>query len=670
MIGLDLLTSGFSLLIQPGNFLLVLLGTFIGIVFGVIPGLTGTICLVMLLPLTYAMQPVEALMLMGAVYCGAVFGGAISAITLNIPGTPEAICTTFDGYPMARKGLAGKAIGSAVEVSALGGFMSVVVLLFLGPLVAGWALAFSSTEYFSLILMGLCVVSSITGKSLTKGFLSMFLGVLAGTIGMTPITGVTRYTFGSLYLMGRLEFIPIVIGIFAISEFFVRFEEQEELTGGYQARSEWVGLRELWGLKRTIALSGILGYICGAIPGLGATLASFLGYGTARSISRQGGKFGTGVLEGVVAPETANNAATGGAMLPLLTMGIPGGTATAIMLGVLLLHGIEPGPKVFQAHPELLGGATSSMLVANILMLFMGFYFTKVFVGILKIKWGYLIVVILTFCFIGAYSMRANFFDTFTMMAFGVLGYGMRKKGYPLAPLILGVILGHLLEEQFLRTMLRTDNSFFPFIARPISLGFLIFASIILVYPLLGRGKLTIGTSEEGETFDKREFVSLWVLMGICSYAFVEAFNYREPGQAILNSGALWPWISSGNLILLSLIRLTQLMRVRRAKADVSRPSKNAIQKKRAFIGGLWLIGFVAAEWIIGHMFASLIVLPFLIRFSGVTNKKLVWGVPAALMVFTTVLFTVWFYVALPKGMGIFFDVQSAVLFQVETLLR
>ena len=670
MIGWDLLTSGFSLLVQPGNFLLVILGTFIGIVFGVIPGLTGTICLVMLLPLTYAMEPVEALMLMGAVYCGAVFGGAISAITLNIPGTPEAICTTFDGYPMARKGLAGKAIGSAVEVSAFGGFMSVVVLLFLGPLVADWALAFSSAEYFSLIFMGLCVVSSITGKSLIKGFLSMFLGVMVGTIGMTPITGVTRYTFGSLYLMGRLEFIPIVIGIFAVSEFFVRFEEREELTGGYEARSEWVGLKDLWGLKRTIALSGVLGYICGAIPGLGATLASFLGYGTARSISRQGSKFGTGVLEGVVAPETANNAATGGAMLPLLTMGIPGGTATAIMLGVLLLHGIEPGPKVFQAHPELLGGATSSMLVANVLMLFMGFYLTKVFVEILRIKWGYLIVVILTFCFIGAYSMRANFFDTFTMMTFGVLGYGMRKKEYPVAPFILGVILGHLLEEQFLRTMLRTGNSFWPFVARPISLGFLLFALIILIYPLLGRRRLTIGTSEGSGTFDRGEFASLWILVGICSYAFVEAFDYREPGQAILNSGALWPWLASGIIILLSLMRLGQLIQIRKAKAGMPRESKTAVQGKRALIGGLWLMGFLAAEWIVGHMFACLMVLPFLLRFSGVKNKKLVWGVPAALMVFTTVLFTVWFYVALPKGMGIFYDIQSAVLFQVETLLR
>lgn len=655
---------------QPGNFLLVILGTFIGIVFGVIPGLTGTICLVMLLPLTYAMEPVEALMLMGAVYCGAVFGGAISAITLNIPGTPEAICTTFDGYPMARKGLAGKAIGSAVEVSAFGGFMSVVVLLFLGPLVADWALAFSSAEYFSLIFMGLCVVSSITGKSLIKGFLSMFLGVMVGTIGMTPITGVTRYTFGSLYLMGRLEFIPIVIGIFAVSEFFVRFEEREELTGGYEARSEWVGLKDLWGLKRTIALSGVLGYICGAIPGLGATLASFLGYGTARSISRQGSKFGTGVLEGVVAPETANNAATGGAMLPLLTMGIPGGTATAIMLGVLLLHGIEPGPKVFQAHPELLGGATSSMLVANVLMLFMGFYLTKVFVEILRIKWGYLIVVILTFCFIGAYSMRANFFDTFTMMTFGVLGYGMRKKEYPVAPFILGVILGHLLEEQFLRTMLRTGNSFWPFVARPISLGFLLFALIILIYPLLGRRRLTIGTSEGSGTFDRGEFASLWILVGICSYAFVEAFDYREPGQAILNSGALWPWLASGIIILLSLMRLGQLIQIRKAKAGMPRESKTAVQGKRALIGGLWLMGFLAAEWIVGHMFACLMVLPFLLRFSGVKNIKLVWGVPAALMVFTTVLFTVWFYVALPKGMGIFYDIQSAVLFQVETLLR
>ena len=340
------------------------------------------------------------------------------------------------------------------------------------------------------------------------------------------------------------------------------------------------------------------------------------------------------------------------------------------MLGVLLLHGIEPGPKVFQAHPELLGGATSSMLVANVLMLFMGFYLTKVFVEILRIKWGYLIVVILTFCFIGAYSMRANFFDTFTMMTFGVLGYGMRKKEYPVAPFILGVILGHLLEEQFLRTMLRTGNSFWPFVARPISLGFLLFALIILIYPLLGRRRLTIGTSEGSGTFDRGEFASLWILVGICSYAFVEAFDYREPGQAILNSGALWPWLASGIIILLSLMRLGQLIQIRKAKAGMPRESKTAVQGKRALIGGLWLMGFLAAEWIVGHMFACLMVLPFLLRFSGVKNIKLVWGVPAALMVFTTVLFTVWFYVALPKGMGIFYDIQSAVLFQVETLLR
>ena len=668
MTGLELVTAGFAHLVQPTNIFLVVIGTFVGITFGVIPGLTGTICLVMLLPLTYAMHSIEALVLMAAVYCGAVFGGAISAITLNIPGTPEAICTTFDGYPMARKGLAGKAIGSAVEVSALGGFLSVVALLMLGPPMASWALEFSSTEYFSLILMGLCCVSSITGRSLTKGFIAMFLGVLVCTIGMTPITGVTRYTFGSLYLMGRLEFIPIVIGIFAISEFFVRFEEHTETAGGYAARSEWPSLRELWGVKTTIGISGILGYICGAIPGLGATLASFLGYGTARSISKRGPEFGTGILEGVVAPETANNAATGGAMLPLLTLGIPGGTATAIMLGVLLLHGIEPGPKVFQSSPELVGAACASMLVANVLMLFMGFYLARVFAGILKIKWGYLVVVILTFCFIGGFSLRANFFDVFTMVVFGTLGYAMRKNGYPLAPFILGVILGHLLEEHFLRTMLRTDNSFLPFVARPISLGFLVFALVLLVYPLIRRGKIVVATADEAETVGKGEFIGLCTVIGISAYAFIAAFNYREAGQPVLNSGALWPWICALSLICLSSIRLIQAPFFKgEVTAGAPRPP---VHGRKVLTGFLWIVIFVIGELVIGHMFATALILPFLLRFAAVTDKRLMWGVPLGLMVFTTILFTVWFYVALPTGWGFFHDIQAAVLFRVETLFR
>lgn len=668
MEGLQLMALGFQLMFNPLNITLCIVGVFIGIVFGVIPGLTGTICLVMLVPLTYAMQSMQALVLLTAVYCGAVFGGAISAITLNIPGTPEAICTTFDGYPMAQKGLAGKAIGIAVVVSAFGGLMSVIMLLFLGPLVADWALAFSSTEYFSLILMGLCCVSGITGKSLTKGFLSMFLGVLISSVGMTPITGDTRFTFGSIYLASRLEFIPIVIGFFAISEFFVRFEEKTKITDGFDAEAEWPSFKELWELKSTVGISTILGFICGAIPGLGATLASFLGYGAARSYSKQGSKFGTGILEGVAAPETANNAATGGAMLPLLTMGIPGGTATAIMLGVLILHGIDPGPNVFRNNPELISASCSSMILANFLILFMGFFLAKPFAAILKINWGFLVVIILVFCFIGGFSLRSNFFDVYTMLASGVLGYAMRKRGYPLAPLILGVILGHMLEEQFLRTMLRTGNSLLPFITRPISLVFLIFSLVLLVYPLIKRGEIMGSSKDEFKTVSKAEFIGLCLLIGISIYAIILSFEFKTPGRSLLNTGALWPWVCSLALIFLSTIRFSMFKDFNSLLSF--KYSGTSLTKNPVLIGAGWIALFVVAEMVIGHIFATVTVLPFLLRFSGIQNKKLIWGVPIALMVFTTILFTVWFYVALPKGWGFFYDIQRNILFNIEKIAR
>jgi len=665
---LELLRVGFTQLIQPANGLLAILGTFVGIVFGVIPGLTGTICLVLLLPLTYAMEPVQALVLMAAVYCGAVFGGAISAITLNIPGTPEAICTTFDGHPMAKKGLAGKAIGGAIEVSALGGFVSVLVLLLLGPLVANWALGFSSAEYFSLILMGLCCVSAITGKSLTKGFIAMFLGALVGTIGTSAITGTTRFSFGSTYLAGGLEFIPILIGVFAISEFLIRFEEAKEVRGGYAARSEWTSLKELWRLRTTIGISGILGFICGVIPGMGATLASFLGYGTARAISKRGSEFGTGILDGVVAPETANNSATGGAMLPLLTLGIPGGTATAVMLGVLLLHGIEPGPKVFRASPDLVGATCASMLAANILLLVMGFYLARPFSNILKIRWGYLVTGMLVFCFIGAFCLRANFFDVFTMIGFGILGYFMRKNDYPLAPFILAIILGHMLEEQFLRTMLRSGNDFLPFVTRPVSLAFLIFALFLLVFPLIGRKKIMMNLAKESRTTNKGELVGLLLLIGICIYAFIAAFDYREAGQSILNSAALWPWLCSVSLISLSVMRLAHISDI---KSIIEFDGGLlAAKSRRALIGGGWFFLYFAAEALVGHIFATILIPPFLLHFSGIRNKKLLSVVPLGLMLLTTIVFTVLFYTPLPTGVGIFHDLQEVILFKLESLIR
>jgi len=669
MSALELVSIGFIHVAQPLNLALVALGTFLGIIFGVIPGLTGTICLVFLMPVTYAMSPLQALILMGAVYCGSVFGGAISAITLNIPGTPEAICTTFDGHQMAKKGLAGKALGAAVEVSALGGFLSVAALLILGPLVAKWAaVAFSSAEFFSLILMGLFCVVAVSGKSLVKGLIALLLGILISCIGTESMTEVQRFTFGSTYLAAGLEFVPVVIGIFAISEFFVRFEEAQEVRGGYTARSEWVSLKELWRLRTTIGISGILGYLAGVIPGLGATLASFLAYGTARSISKRGSEFGTGALEGVVAPETANNSATGGAMLPLLTLGIPGGTQTAIMLGVLLLHGIRVGPAVFDTQPDLVGATAVSMLVANLAMLIMGFYLARFFAGILKIKWGYVITTILVFCFIGAFSLRALFFDVYTALIFGVIGYFMRKRGYPLAPFILGFILGPLLEEKFITTMMMTGN-FLVFVARPVSLSFLIFALAMLVFPLI-KNKEVIGSQREPETISKGEFIWLLILISVSIYAFISAFafNYIEAAKSIWTSAALFPWLCSAGIILISGIRLAHAPRAKNLlKFGALRLSSGM---KRVLVGGGWLALYFLGEMFVGHIFSGILVLPFLLHFTGIRSKKLLLSVPLALVFFTTLVFTSVFYIPLPVGVGIFHTTQTFILSKLALLFH
>ena len=664
----ELVRIGFTHLAQPTNLALALGGTFLGIVFGVIPGLTGTICLVLLLPITYAMEPLRALVLMGAVYCGSVFGGAISAITLNIPGTPEAVCTTFDGYTMAKQGKAGKAIGAAVESSALGGFASVLVLLLVGPVMASWALRFGSAEYFSLILMGLCCVSGISGESLTKGFIAMLIGVLVGIIGTESMTEVERFTFHSTYLSARLQFVAVVIGTFAISEFLVRFEEPEEMRSGYAARPEWMTMREFWRLRKTVGVSGILGYVCGAIPGMGATLASFLGYGVARAISKDRARFGTGLVEGVVAPETANNAATGGAMLPLLTVGIPGGTQTAIMLGVLLLHGIRVGPGIFYANQDLVAAACSSMLIANLLMLGMGFYLARVFAGILRIKWGYLVTVTLVFCFIGAYSLRALSFDVYTAIVFGIVAYFMRRGGFPLPPFILAVILSPMLEEKFLTTMLMSGNNLLVFVTRPISLALLIFALAILVLPLIRGKEIMTGGTEKSKTASLAELIWLWVLIGVGVYVFVSAFSYIDVGQSVLNSAALWPWLSSGAIVVLSAVRMTcvrsSIKRSMRSGPLLGRKDRNVL------IGGFWLALYIVGEMIIGHIFAGLLILPFLLRFSGITDRRLILGVPSGLVVITTLLFTLAFYLPLPVGMGVFRDVQTSILSWLAAVVR
>jgi len=475
--------EGLWIVLTPASLAVIIGGVIAGIIVGALPGLSASTGIILFLPLTFRLSTVDALLFMCAIYKGAMFGGSISAILVRIPGTPSAAATMLDGYPMAQRGEAGLALTTATISSFIGGTLSVVALVLIAPQLARVALRFGPAEFFSMILFGLTIIASVTGKEMTKGLLAASAGLVLGTVGMDPIFGFSRFTFGFFPLMEGFPLLPVLIGLFAVSEVLIE-AEQFDLVGVMKSKiSRILPSREQ--LKRILGTSvfgGLIGIFIGIVPGVGGAIASFVAYGEAKRSSKNPEKFGTGTIEGIAAPESANNATTGGALVPMLTLGIPGDVVTAVMLGILIFIGLTPGPMLFRDHADHVYTVFTGLFFVNFAILGTGLAGAKVFARVLLLPKNILVPVVLVLCILGAFSVGLSTFHIKIALMFGVLGYLMRKYSFPLAPMVLGFILGPLAESELSRALLISRGDWSVFITRPISLSFLIATVLSLLF--------------------------------------------------------------------------------------------------------------------------------------------------------------------------------------------
>ena len=455
---------------DPFTVAIFVFGVVGGMLFGAIPGVSMLTLAAILLPFTADLEPAQGVMLFAVIYCTGTYGGAITAILFNIPGAPENAPTAFDGYPMTRKGQSGKAVGAAVLCSAIGGVASALVMMAATEPLANWAIRnIGPPEIFALVFFGLAVASSVGGRTIWKGWMSVLLGLLIATIGQDPVGGINRYNFGFTDLAAGIAFVPAILGFFAVSEIFVQAENKA--TGQFDALK--VGMSfptvlELWMHKFAVLRSILVGFFCGILPGIGATLAAFMGYGEAVRWSKNKEEFGKGKLEGVISSETANNAATGAAMIPLLALGLPGGALTAMMVAVFQMHDLEPGPLVFYNSPDLIWIVFAAMFYANLSILFIGLIETKTILYLLKIPFQFLAPLILLLATIGAYISRGLVLDVMVMFGAGILGFLLRRTGYSIPGIVLGLILGKIGEQNFAQGMQMVHYDLGTYFSRPI----------------------------------------------------------------------------------------------------------------------------------------------------------------------------------------------------------
>jgi putative tricarboxylic transport membrane protein len=483
---MDLFLQGIGVLFGHWyNIGAIFAGVVLGIIIGALPGLGPVAVIAIALPFTYLMNPLNAMILLLGIYIGGIYGGSITGILLNSPGTPNSAATVLDGYPMSQQGKAQKALKMALIGSVTGGVLSALGLLFIAPLLAKVALKFGPPEYFAIIVFSLTIIGSVSGKSLLKGLISGTAGLLLSTIGLCPISGTTRFYFNNVNLASGLSIIAMCIGIFALSE--VLFQAEGAIKGKGQVsflvdskrgEDRRVSLKEFVRMKWLLLRSSIIGMCIGTLPGIGAVTAAFISYGAAVRSSKQPERFGKGALEGVAAAETANNAVTGAALIPLLVLGIPGDVVTAVLLGALIIHGIVPGPELFQTQGPTMYGLIFGLLVANLVMFLVGRLFIRFSGFITRAARHVVFPVTVILCIVGTYAINSSFFDLKIMFAFGILGYFMRKGGFPIPPLIIAFILGPMAEINLRQALIISDGSMRIFAGSPISLGFLVLTFI------------------------------------------------------------------------------------------------------------------------------------------------------------------------------------------------
>jgi putative tricarboxylic transport membrane protein len=482
------LTAVATVIGDPISLLLIFVGTGIGIVFGAVPGLTATVAIAMMLPVTFNMTATLGISTLTSLYIGGISGGLISAILLNMPGTPSSIATCFDGRPLALKGQAGKAIGVGIVFSFIGTMLGIAAMIFVAPWLASLTLKFGPWEYFAVSFFSLTLIASLAGKNIIKGTMTAVLGMMFATVGMAPIDGVERFTFGSVDLTSGFAMLSVLVGLYAISEVMKTagtiLRSETYTATEFNIKGFGFSWQEFVSQIGNAIRSALIGIGIGILPGIGGGTSNILAYSIAKDQSKYPEKFGTGIIDGVVASETANNATIGGAMIPLLTLGIPGDTVTAMLLGGFVLHGIQPGPLLFENNGDVVYGVFVAMIVSSIFMLIWAFGAMRVFIRVLKVPKNYLFPIIIVLCTLGAFAMNNRVFDAIAMVGFGILGYVLERYNYPLPPFILGFVLCGTFETN-LRRGLQVDNgSFLGMFTHPIAAVFFIAGVISLVLSL------------------------------------------------------------------------------------------------------------------------------------------------------------------------------------------
>lgn len=488
---LQYLMSGFAIAGTLQNLSYCLIGALVGTLIGVLPGIGPIAGIALLIPVTFGLNPTSALIMLSGIYYGAMYGGSTTSILMNVPGETASVMTCIDGYQMAQQGRAGPALAISAIGSFIGGTIAIFGLVLIAPPLAQAALAFGPPEFASLMIFGFVVLSNVTGSSLLRSLMMAVVGLIIGAIGMDPVSGNERFTFGSAYLLGGIEFVAVAIGVFGIGEILVNIAKPAELL---EQRVLVPRLRELFpsrqDLKRSIGaiLRGAgIGFGVGLIPGPAPVIATYASYAVEKRLSKHPEEFGKGAIEGVAGPETANNAATQSAFIPLFVLGIPFGPVTAILLGALLIHGVTPGPLLIAEQPQLFWAVVASMYIGNFILLLLNLPFVPLFANILRVPKKILLPLIMLLCLTGMFSVNNSILDIWVMLAFGILGYILRAWAYEGAPLLLGLVLGPKLEVAFRQSVMISHGDFGIFVQRPVSLAFLVVTLFFLVFPLIKR---------------------------------------------------------------------------------------------------------------------------------------------------------------------------------------
>ncbi len=493
---IDSVGLGFATLLGWQPILAIICGVMVGILAGAMPGLSPSTAVALLVPFSYTMSPALALILLTSIYIAANYGGSITAVLINTPGTPSAAVTALDGYPLTQKGQAGKGLGTALVASTIGGAVGVLILILFAVPLAKIALKFSPADYFALALFGLATVASMGRGNILKALVAILVGLLIKTIGIDPISGVSRYTFENDSLYDGFTLIPALIGLFAVS---VVFEKVEKWTGLDRTLQEvdnkLPSLKEFLKIKMTILRSSVIGTIIGIFPGAGATIAAFISYDMSKRASKEPEQFGQGSLEGVAAAEGANSSSVGGALVPLLALGIPGSATDAVLLGAFMLHDLVPGPLLFRDNPEIVYGIFAALIVANLMILILGLYGNRLFIKVVSVPEAILYPLILVIAFIGSFAVNSSLFDVAACIGFGVIGWIFKRYGYPVAPVVLGIVLGNMIEENFRRALIM--GGYKIFMEDTLALIVLSIAILSFVYPLYKQWRERKKTAEK-----------------------------------------------------------------------------------------------------------------------------------------------------------------------------